>query len=262
MPLTSGLVEFWKLNEVSGTRNGSLAAFNLADSGATAQGHFNPEFDTTAESNGCAVFNQSTNLSVASAAALQIAPASPLTLSAWARLDSQFQAIQTLGIVGKDSSLDGSLREYNLGYNSLQDTNGKWTGNWRWDVGSAVLKGWQFNSEMRATVGMWTHLVGIYYPPSGAATLGSINFWINNSNALNNPDPTGTSLKNGILTTAPVAGTAKFAVGARVSTAGNTANLWFGGVCNVGLWNRVLDQKEIGDLYNGGITFTYPFAGK
>jgi hypothetical protein len=46
------------------------------------------------------------------------------------------------------------------------------------------------------------------------------------------------------------------AVGDLVSSPGNNANVWQGGIDSVAIWNRVLSQSEITAMYNGGTPTT------
>jgi len=245
MPLTTGLVEFWKLDEASGTRNGSLGVFNLADSGATATASFNPEFNTPTQGAACANFAATTVLNVASAAALQISPTVDLTLSAWVNLNTLTN--DQFAIVGKSSNFDGSVVEYGLKYANF----GFNSGTWQFPVGTAGnAAGQPFpDPEFRQlsfepVVGKWFHLVGIYK----VATQPIIMLYVNNQ------------LFDFVNISASVVtpGTARFSVGANMGAAGTQGKNIDGRVCNVGLWNRALAREEVGNLYNGGNMLTYP----
>jgi hypothetical protein len=50
-------------------------------------------------------------------------------------------------------------------------------------------------------------------------------------------------------------------IGDLVSTPGNNANVWQGGIDNVGIWNRVLSQAQINTIYNGGVPATVTSLG-
>lgn len=244
--LTTGLVEFWKLDEASGTRNGSLGAFNLSEiNGATAVASFNPEFNTGVQGAACAEFAVTTTLAVASASALQISSTSALTIAAWVLLTTLTS--DTFYIAGKISTVDGGTIEYALRYNNFTF----FPGAWGFSIGtSAVSIGVPFPVDSNDTftipvIGKWYHLVGIWQPiPSPIGLL-----YVNGRPY---------AYKDNILLTSISPANAKFAVGGGVSSINalnKTGNMR---VCNVGLWNRALKDSEIGDLYNNGNMLTYP----
>ena len=245
--LTDGLIEFWRLNETSGSRNGALAAFNLADSGATGATNFQPENNVVTESDGAALFTATTALSVASAANLQIDNTKGFTISAWANVINS--TIDQYGIAGKATAAEGV--EYSLDYLVLVAGS---PGGFAFRMGPNFIytAGSNFPDQvfpnsggsLRVDINRWYHLVGTYNPA------GVMTFWQNNNYV-------------GIVNV-PVAqittSVSKFAVGAHVTSATVLTKPFGGAVCNVGIWRRELTREEIGNLYNGGISLAYPFT--
>lgn len=243
MSLTSGLTEFWKLNEASGTRFGALTAYDLLDSGAT--GAYRTEEGVV-----CATFDGITALSVASAAPLQIDVAQGLTLSCWLKLNER--TADQYRICGKGAGLDGN--EYGIDYLDFGSGVGRMyvfrVGNLTdYSTSSLTAAFADTNAKIQRSLGQWFHLCGTYTGGAHPAT----NMYMNGEKigSFGNINPA--------LITAT---TAQFAVGAGVDAAGLAERLAIGNICNVGLWaRRCLNDGEIGDLYNTGVTRTYPFTG-
>lgn len=241
--LSEGLVEFWPLNESSGTRDGSLGVMDLTESASTGAANFNPEFDVSEQNTACAEFTGTTYLSVESSSLNQIDPTKGFSLSAWCNF-AGFPFADSAAVVGK-ASTDGN--EYLIQINAFSTAGRRFVffmgSNLQYST-SNVLN----NDLVPSRESTWYHLVGVYYPytfPSPAMQLfvNNVRFGV------------ATGLDTANLTT----GTSRFGVGARVDSGSGGQKLMNGKVCNVGMWRRCLTDNEVGDLWNGGYTFSYPF---
>jgi len=220
--LNSGLVAFWKLDEVSGTRSDSVGANHLTDNNTVTQA--TGKVGTSAQ------------FTAANSESLSIADNAPLstgdidfTVCAWVWLDTKGAVRDLVTKFGASGQF-----EYLLNYDSSADR-------YLWGVSS---DGSLFASVSANTFGS---------PPAGAW-----HFVVAYHDSVNNL--IGISVNNGAFDTAAHAAgvfdsAASFHLGGRASG----PNYHNGRLDAVGLWKRVLSAAEITSLYNSGNGREYPF---
>lgn len=264
MPLTTGLASWWPLSETSGTRVDVVGGKNLTDSGATAGGNFNPDFNAGSFGGPCAVFDGTTFLSRPNDTDFHFG-ASDYSVSAWFNITAPNGDTQVLGKYGASGTL------LNWTYRVTITSPPATTNVVEFIVGStdsgtplhsasfrnvALARSAQNNVDRNVqldtqlTVGKWYHMVAL-------RTASGITMACLNNGGVSNGAKLVTDPRLGTMT----ASTSRFGIGARVDGAGTGSNFFIGRVCNVGIWDRLLTEAEIGQLWNGGYGLDYPFTG-
>jgi len=149
----------------------------------------------------------------------------PLTVSAWVRLDNK-SADRT--VLSQESG-DGN-RGYVLGYQKSTD---RWFFGWHY-IDSAGLKWVRSTSTTPVTIGVWTHLVGIYDNEQQGLLL------------FVNGRPVSTTYASATGGATPQSTNSNFSVG-RSRTAGQVGGYFDGVIDEIRVWNRAAGSAEIMD---------------
>jgi hypothetical protein len=225
--LFTSLVEWWELDEASGTRAGDFAGLDLTDNngvGAT----------TGPDGSPASLFVRSSSqfLSRADQTALRTGDID-FTFCGWVYLQTKSSARGGMILAKDDVS---TTREYTFGYELFADRFSieVFTGTTR--VGQALA-----NTLGAPSTGQWYFVVG----------------WHDVTNNL-----VGIQVDNGTADTfattgAPTTGTAQFRVGSDAYAV--TPALLDGRSQRVGFWKRLLTAGEKTTLYNAGNGISYPF---
>jgi len=227
MALTTNLVAYYRLNETSGNPVDSVGGFNLTNNGTTT-------FTSGKILNGAdgGASNSSKYLSVSSNLGID---GGAMSYSVWVNVTTQLAgANETQGICSLGS--DGTDVTYHLFY--MTEASVKKIGFNR--LRNGITDGYlYYNTTLNA--GTWYHIVTTY---DGANS----NIYVNGSLVAG---PTAFS-GNGSGTT-----TSRF----HVLTSTQTTTHYFSGIVDeLGVWSRALTAAEIGQLYNSGYGFAYPFG--
>jgi concanavalin A-like lectin/glucanase superfamily protein len=220
--ILTGLVSYWKMDEVSGTRDDVLGANNLTDNNTVAQaaGKINNA--------GLYVAANSEYLSNAAPTGLGFA-AAPFTLQAWVYLDSK--ATRQMFIMKGGAGGD----EYFLEYENATDR-------FRFFIldSTANYVGVTADTFGAPSTATWYHLV---------AKLDSVGMGISIQVNAGTAD-------TGVITNTDADRSQPFQIGSYRGSA------FFadGRIDEVGVWGRVLTAQEITDLYGGGSGLAYPFS--
>lgn len=226
IPLASGLVSYWALDEASGTRNDSHGSNHLTDN-ATVAG-------TTGKISNAADFEagNSEYLSLASNADVQTGDID-FTFAAWVNLES---AAGLRTILSKFNNTS-NLREYLLDYSAT-------TSRFRFTVSSNGTSTTTVSADNfgAASLATWYFVVAWH-----DATANTINIQVNNGT------PNSAAHTGGVFT-----GSAAFRIGAAVASGGAPA--YFDGLIDeVAFWKRALTDAERTDLYNSGSGRNYAY---
>lgn len=218
--LLNGLVNYWNLDEVSGSRADSVGGVTLTDNNAVG---------SAAGKNGnCATFvgASSKSLSVASYSV----GAGDFTLALWFNQTSQSsQNVLMSAITTWATALQFSL--YTLATSKVRLMRGN-------DAGSYVFA----DTPQTTSFGTWYHVVAEYNSSTKV-----VRIWLNNQTP-------GTS---GVMSGNPYTTSTAMAIGTRTGTAGEW---FTGSIDEVAVWNRLLTSDERLELYNSGTGKFYPFA--
>lgn len=265
MPLTSGLVAWWPLSETSGTRVDVVGGKDLTDSGTTLGGNFNPEFNSGSFGGPCAVFGGTTALVRGNDSDFHVGSTSDFSVSVWFKVTTGGSSSQA--VIGKYNNEAGGLnwvitaKVGNPGVSTdaiefiaATSDSTRPSASFR---NVALPKASQndvdrnVQLDQNASLNRWYHMVGLR--TASGITMGCLN---------------NGGIANGAkLVTDPRIGpgqntsVSRFGIGARVSSAGALGFSLIGSVCNAGIWNRLLTEAEIGQLWNGGNGLDYPFTG-
>jgi hypothetical protein len=219
MALIDGLISYWKLNEVSGSRADSHGTNALTDNNTVAS--------AAGKIGNCAVFNAASNesLSVADNASFNV---NAFTFAGWFQLvnwEAGFEAI-----------LSKWTNDSNAEFGLFPDGTG--LAFWVWQTQTVIRE-----VSLAATLAnnTWFFVV-VWYDPATT----SINIQLNNGTP-------ATATTSG-FTTRYQASTATFMLG---DVAGSDLANLNGRLDEWGFWNRVLTSTERTELYNGGAGVTY-----
>lgn len=219
--LLTGLVAYWKLEEVSGTRSDSHGTNHLTDNDTVGQ--------NTGKVGNCAETFQVIGeyLGVASNAALQMGDID-FSVACWIFLDAF--SINQARLIQKGVLISASTTEYVLCITNTSSVQ------WHVSNGTTIAVA-ELPSAPFAT-GTWYF---IYAEHDAAA------------------DEIRLSFNNGSFTTAAHAGGAQVAENefSLLGRSGGTGN--DGRMDEVGIWKRKLTAGERASLYNAGSGITYPF---
>src|SRR6266540_4175430 len=211
----SGPAGWWKLNETSGTTAADSSARNRP--GALSSG--------VSWSSGAATFNGSTGAITTAGPILDTTQS--FSVSAWLNLAST-AGYETA--VSQDGNIESAFcLQYDKGDN-------------RWafcrnnaDVNNSTVI--RAMSTTAPTVGVWTHLVGVYDSTTGAMTL-----YVNGAQA-------GTATD-----TTPFATSGPLVIGRGKYNGATNLDLFTGSIANVQVYSRALSASEASTLYGSGRT--------
>ena len=223
--LETSLRAYWKLEEVSGTRDDAFSTNNLTDNNTVTQavGKVGSAAQLTAT-------NQEW-LSVADNPDLSGGDVD-FSIACWAYLDSK----GTLrGLVVKGDWNNGIGWEYLLEYNSNSDRF-KFSVRNTSDTATASVQADSLGSPSLAT---WYFIVAWH-----DSTANTINIQVNNGTVDSTAHSGGVNDSN-----------KDFVLGSYMPTGGGF--VWDGRIDEVGFWKKVLSAQEKTDLYNGGSGQTF-----
>lgn len=199
------------------------ASGNAAD--ATGNGYTGTNSNVTftgGKINNCGVFNgSSAKFTITDATALK--PTTAFTISAWIYNDN---TDASKGIFNSfNNTTNKGIYFYKVSTNKLR----------------LLIDGQNFDSSASIGTGAWIHVVAVY---TGAR----VYLYINNSQQ-----------DMGAWSTNPTYPATNYV---KIGCLGDStdAHYWDGNIDEVGFWSRALSQTEIGQLYNSGAGFQYPFS--
>lgn len=222
-PLLTNLVSYWKMDETS-----SITTIDDIHGGldASVTGTITSE---TGKINGALRFSGTQHADVANNASLN--PTTSITVQAWIYISASVSTSQA--IVSKVVA-DGSHNDPYFSW-SLQLQPGIAIRFW-----VATSSGSDVVSASGFTTDTWYHVVGKY-------TSGAMSITINGTKTSDATPRTGTLNQY----TSPV----------RFAANGTPGEYFNGRIEEVAVWDRVLSDAEITELYNSGNGLAYPFTG-
>ena len=223
--LLTGLISYWKLDEVSGTRMDSAGTNHLSENGGTIASV------AGVQGNGIFVNNAAGNqfLNHASNPSLQMSGNTDFTIAAWVKIPTGFNG----SLVTKDSSVANS-RDYTFDFSNNTGTSN--TLRFYIKGGATYIA-----SAPLLQLTKWCFAVAWYDSSNGQLHLRLNDIATYDSIA----GITGTDVSN-----------AEFRIGARQYIGVEDYATAY--IDEVGLWKRKLTPAEMTLLYNGGAGNTYP----
>lgn len=226
MALIDNLVSYWKLDEVSGTREDIHGVNDLTDN--------NTVTSTTGKINLAADFEKDSSeyLSITDGSQVGLDITDDLSISLWMKKESSTAAqypalIQKWGVP--------TLRQYTI---DLYDTENQIS----FGISSDGTTLTSSEKSFDPTDGQWYHIALVY-----DASAGSAEFFIDSVS-----QTAATGLANSIAN-----------VGGLFNLGSNQQVFFYDGLIDeCGIWSRTLTSAEVVQLYNGGAGLAYPFGSK
>lgn len=220
--LDCGLVAFWKLDEAAGATRVDSGPNNLDLTDFNTVGQVAGIISSAADFNGSNTYLERNN-----EAALQF-NAGSWTISFWAKY-LKANNTGTVGFISKDA---GGSRAFHIQRNVTSK-----------DIEVMLNGGTLHNVIADADIpdDTWHHIVIVK-----DTVLNTVTGWINNVEKSTVSIPAG-----------DITGGASFVIGG-INFSG-PGEILDGAIDEVGIWNRLLNSTEIGNLYNSGAGITHPF---
>ena len=228
MALIDNLISYWKLDEASGTREDAHSTNDLTDNNTVlaAAGIINDGADFESAN--------TESLSITDAAQSGLAITGDLSISLWTKLESALGADEGRQFISKAVAGQRS-------YSFLLESFG---GNF---IDFSVSDDGTANSTAQKT---WEPSAGVFYHVAVTydASAGEVKFYIDGSQL----STTVTGMPTSIFDS-----TTAFYIGVFGTGTGSP----FDGIIDeVGIWNKVLTDAEVTELYNGGAGLAYPLT--
>lgn len=241
--LLNGLRAFWKMTESTGTRADSTGNYDLSENGGTVSGgNFSSQFYADRFNGPVSVFGGTPNLNRTNGTDLRVG-SNPMTVTAWftfaalgsnqALMGKWFTETNGLEWVIQWSPSFPQGFSARLGYGSASDAS-------QTVVCTAAGSG---NNNNFFTLNQW-YFVAVRFIPNGCIQM-----------KINNGDWSTQAFPYSVIS-----GVSRFAIGSWCSSGGSRFSAMNGRVANVGIWGKMLQDSDIGNLWNGGNGLDYDFS--